>query len=83
MLDKNTALQQLAESAAANDKRQKRIVFSEGGGINKIKKKDKMKMRKELLQKKIHVMKLIKEEEKGEYAFEFFTNIYLSTNQAN
>lgn len=65
LLDKNTALQQLAESAAANDKRQKRIVSSEGGGINKIKKKDKMKMRKELLQKKIHVMKLIKEEEKA------------------
>jgi hypothetical protein len=35
------------------------------GGVNRIKKKDKMKMRAALLQKKIHVIKLLKEEDKG------------------
>ena len=59
--------QMLEENNAANNKRQNRIIPNEGGGLNRIKKKDKMKMRKELLQKKIHVMKLIKEEEKGTY----------------
>ena len=64
LLDKNTAFQQLSQDSGTSNGK---ISFprTDGGSMNKIKKKDKMKMRKDLLQKKIHVIKLLKEEEKG------------------
>lgn len=67
LLDKSTALQQLAQDSGLSNNKLNQTVSSEKGSINKIKKKDKMKMRKELLQKKIHVIKLLKEEEKCKF----------------
>merc|ERR1712020_300507 len=64
LLDKDTALKQLSQNnSTCNVKNY--LSSNERGGGNKIKKKDKMKMRKDLLQKKIHVIKLLKEEEKA------------------
>ena len=69
LLDKNTAIEKLAQSSQCN--KSDNMSFKEGSNANKIKKKDKMKMRKELLQKKIHVIKLLKEEEQGTFIFCF------------
>jgi len=60
LLDKNTAIEQLAQSSSRKEYANANVDIK-----NKIKKKDKMKMRKELLEKKIHVIKLLKEEEKA------------------
>ena len=62
LLDKNTAIEQLAQSSSRKHSNAK----DNNDNINmKIKKKEKMKMRRELLEKKIHVIKLLKKEEKG------------------
>ena len=60
LLDKNTAIEQLAQSSSRKQYANTNVDIKK-----KIKKKEKMKMRKELLEKKIHVIKLLKEEEKG------------------
>ena len=64
LLDKNTAIQQLAQSTTRNPNHISTNI-NNSTLKKKIKKKEKMKIRKELLEKKIHVIKLLKQEEKG------------------
>lgn len=63
LLDKDTALQQMLQNTGSSI--ENKFLKGNEGGVNRIKKKDKMKMRAALLQKKIHVIKLLKEEEKA------------------
>ena len=65
LLDKKTALSELARNSQTLEIGHTLHNGEERSIQTKIKKKDKMKMRKELLQKKIHVIKLLKDEEKG------------------
>ena len=65
LLDKKTALSELARNSQTSEIGHTLHNSEERSIQTKIKKKDKMKMRKELLQKKIHVIKLLKDEEKG------------------
>ena len=65
LLDKKTALSELARNSQTSEIGHTLHNSEESSIQTKIKKKDKMKMRKELLQKKIHVIKLLKDEEKG------------------
>lgn len=64
LLDKNTAIQQLAQSSTRNPGHNSTNI-NNSTLKKKIKKKEKMKIRKELLEKKIHVIKLLKQEEKA------------------
>merc|ERR1719270_2518822 len=63
LLDKNTAIQQLAQRSNKNNHNSNNSSFE--NAKEKITKKEKMKIRKELLDKKIHVIKLLKQEEKA------------------
>ena len=63
LLDKNTAIQQLAQRSNKNNHNCNNSSLE--NAKKKITKKEKMKIRKELLEKKIHVIKLLKQEEKG------------------
>ena len=63
LLDKNTAIQQLAQRSNKNNSNSNNSILE--NAKKKITKKEKMKIRKELLEKKIHVIKLLKQEEKG------------------
>jgi len=63
LLDKNTAIQQLAQRSNENNRNSNNSSLE--NAKKKIKKKEKMKIRKELLEKKIHVIKLLKQEEKA------------------
>ena len=83
LLDKNTAIQQLAQSSTRN-------LNHNSTNINnstlkkKIKKKEKMKIRKELLEKKIHVIKLLKQEEKGiSYLLDFLYSYFNERERFN
>merc|ERR1712126_110139 len=71
LLDKNTAIQQLAQRSNENNRNSNNSSLE--NAKKKIKKKEKMKIRKELLEKKIHVIKLLKQEEKGTLEMRLFS----------
>ena len=73
LLDKNTAIQQLAQRSNENNRNCNNSSLE--NAKKKIKKKEKMKIRKELLEKKIHVIKLLKQEEKGKLVMTSFEHI--------
>ena len=73
LLDKNTAIQQLAQRSNENNRNSNNSSLE--NAKKKIKKKEKMKIRKELLEKKIHVIKLLKQEEKGKLFMKSFKHI--------
>ena len=83
LLDKNTAIQQLAQSSTRNPGRNSTNIDN-STLKKKIKKKEKMKIRKELLEKKIHVIKLLKQEEKGiSYLFDLLYSYFNERERCN
>ena len=83
LLDKNTAIQQLAQSSTRNPGHNSTNI-NNSTLKKKIKKKEKMKIRKELLEKKIHVIKLLKQEEKGiSYLFDLLYSYFNERERCN